>query len=174
MMPRRVLLALTLVAASIATAACSDDEPATEPTGKDNANVEAGSQAVVKRKCVDCHTGTAGKLAGVTTSIAGQASGIELYPPNLTPDFETGLGDPNEPDLGKRGFNDAQLAAAIRTGYDRTNQKLCPQMDHFANMTDYEVYSIVKYLRSLPPMKNKVPRSVCPPLKTKAEQEANR
>ena len=43
-------------------------------------------------------------------------------------------------------------------------------MTHFSDMTDFEVYSIVKYLRSIPPVKNKVPRSVCPPLKTKEEQ----
>jgi hypothetical protein len=32
------------------------------------------------------------------------------------------------------------------------------------------VYSIVKYLRSIPPVKQKVLRSVCPPLKTKEAQ----
>jgi hypothetical protein len=38
-------------------------------------------------------------------------------------------------------------------------------------MNDYEVYSIVKYLRSLPPVTKKVLRSVCPPFKTKEEQQ---
>ena len=37
-------------------------------------------------------------------------------------------------------------------------------------MSDFEVYSIVKYLRSLPAVSNKILRSVCPPLKSKSEQ----
>ena len=92
---------------------------------------------------------------------------MELYPPNLTPDFEFGLGDPASTDPAKKGYTDDLLARAIRQGYDRDDQTLCPQMKHFAEMTDFEVYSIVKYLRSLPPVKLKIPRSVCPPLKSK-------
>jgi hypothetical protein len=70
------------------------------------------------------------------------------------------------PDKGGTWTDDA-LAVAIRTGFDDESQALCPQMTHFANMSDFEVYSIVKYLRSLPPVKKAVPRSVCPPFKTK-------
>lgn len=169
-------MGLALVAGLIA---CGSDDgggsssSGTAPPGsKENATVEAGAEAVVKRKCVDCHDSAAGKMAGASKPLTGQNPGVELYPPNLTPDIETGLGDPNEPDLGKRGYTDAQLAAAIRTGFDRDGLELCPQMKHFAEMTDFEVYSIVKYLRSLPPVKNKVLRSVCPPLKTKSEQQA--
>ncbi len=39
-----------------------------------------------------------------------------------------------------------------------------------ADMCDFEVYSIVKYLRALPPVKQKILRSVCTPLKNKEEQ----
>ena len=90
---------------------------------------------------------------------------VILYPPNLTPDIATGLGDPTATDPAKRGFTDDLLARAIREGYDRNDQKLCPQMQHYPEMSDFEVYSIVKYLRSLPAVTNKVPHSVCPPLK---------
>ena len=71
-----------------------------------------------------------------------------------------------------KGYTDDLLARAIREGYDKNDQQLCPQMKHFAEMTDFEVYSIVKYLRSLPPVNQKVLRSVCPPLKSKEEQQA--
>ena len=98
-------------------------------------------------------------MAGATTPLGQQDPGIELYPPNLTPDDDTGIGT----------WTDDNLANAIRTGLDKEGLELCPQMKHFADMSDYEAYSIVKYLRSLPPVKNKVPRSVCPPLKMAGE-----
>jgi hypothetical protein len=98
-------------------------------------------------------------MAGATTALAQQDPGVELYPPNLTNDEETGVGT----------WTDDNLANAIRTGLDKEGLNLCPQMKHFADMSDYEAYSIVKYLRALPPVKNKVPRSICPPLKTREE-----
>ena len=80
--------------------------------------------------------------------------------------------DPTNPDPAKRGYTDDLLARAIRSGLDKDDLELCPQMKHFADMTDFEVFSIIKYLRSLPPVKQKILRSVCPPLKTKEEQQA--
>ena len=158
------------VAFVIVTSACgssSEDAPAPDPTGRENATAEKGAEAVQKRKCVDCHTAN---MSGATKALvqAGATDPrVELYPPNLTPDFEFGLGDPASTDPAKKGYTDDLLARAIRQGYDRDDQTLCPQMKHFAEMTDFEVYSIVKYLRSLPPVKLKIPRSVCPPLKSK-------
>ena len=37
-------------------------------------------------------------------------------------------------------------------------------------MSDFEVYSIVDYLRSIPKVNKKVLRSVCPPTKTQDQQ----
>lgn len=85
---------------------------------------------------------------------------VELYPPNLTADQATGVGS----------WADDALALAIRNGVDKDSQALCPQMNHFADMSDFEVYSIVDYLRSIPKVSKKVPRSVCPPTKTKDQQ----
>ena len=162
-------IATGALGALLMAVACSssDDEgaggcPADNPNCREIANVQAGSEAVVKRKCVDCH----GKnMAGSLTMLTGQkdtvtGEKVELFPPNLTNDQATGIGS----------WTDDQLALAIRTGVDNESQQLCPQMKHFADMTDYEVFSIVKYLRSIPPVSQKVPRSVCPPLKTKEEQ----
>lgn len=125
----------------------------------------------MKRKCVICHgMNMAGAvaalpLAGITTDTR-----VELYPPNLTPDPTTGIGDAMNLDPAKKGYTDDLLARAIRSGIDNDDLELCPEMKHFADMTDFEVYSIVKYLRALPPVNQKVLRSVCPPLKTKDEQ----
>ncbi len=130
-----------------------------DPLGKDNATEKAGLEAATKRKCGDCHDGPKGKMSGRPTSLGKDAS-VELYPPNLTPDKDTGIG----------GWSDDQLANAMRTGLDRQGLQLCSQMKHDAQMSDFEAYSIVKYLRTLPAVSNKVLRSVCPPLKTKEEQ----
>jgi hypothetical protein len=166
------------VASASATVACGDDDappPAGCPRDDPNtaaeesecreiATVEAGRQAVQldKRKCVGCHgqnmAGATSPLPGYSNTFLGEQ--VELLPPNLTPDPETGIGK----------WTDDALVVAIRTGVDNESQTLCPQMNHFSNMSDFEVYSIVKYLRSIPPVNNKVLRSVCPPLKTKDQQ----
>jgi hypothetical protein len=133
-----------------------------DPTlqAQQEANIQQGQQSVMTRKCVDCHTMA---MSGSTTAIPYAADPtVELYPPNLTSDMVTGVGT----------WTDEELARAIREGEDNDGLELCPEMNHFSTMSDYEVYSIVKYLRSLPSVNNKVLRSVCPPLKTKAEQQA--
>jgi mono/diheme cytochrome c family protein len=153
------------VAISVFGWACSSGNdapscPANNPECKDIATVAAGKEAVVKRKCVQCH---GDNMAGSTTAIPSQPTAlgeaVELYPPNLTGD----------PDTGVAKWTDDALALAIREGIDNESQHLCPQMNHFAQMSDFEVYSIVKYLRSLPPVKQEIPSSICPPEKTKAQ-----
>lgn len=161
-------LVMTLGAALMAASAwaCSSDAPPPQnaakgcpqdnPECKEGAEAAAGELAVQRRRCVTCHNSDKGTMAGQTTPLGQQDPGVELYPPNLTNDEETGVGT----------WSDDNLANAIRTGLDKDGLNLCPQMKHFAEMSDYEAYSIVKYLRALPPVKNKVPRSICPPLKT--------
>ncbi len=168
-MTRRIFWMTAVLTALATSVACGDDEPAggascppDNPECKEIANAEDGKLAVQRRKCVDCH---GANMAGQTSPLVGfpkapSGEDVELYPPNLTNDKETGIGD----------WSDDALALAIRSGIDLDSEHLCPQMVHFSSMKDYEVYSIVKYLRTLPPVKQKVPRSVCPPLKTKEQQ----
>ncbi len=165
---RRLLVLLVggaaaLMACSSKSSSSGDD--AGTPTGKDQATVEQGKTSVVSRECVKCH---GQNMAGAVQPIVYPATGtpdpnIELYPPNLTPDAN-----------GIMSWTDDQLALAIRSGVDETGLELCPQMKHFSTMNDYETYSIIKYLRSLPPVNQKILRSVCPPLKTKQEQQAGK
>jgi hypothetical protein len=174
---KRTAIVIGTVMATTGAAACSSssDEPGSSsgtsgtpggPTeGRLAATAEKGLEAVGKRKCKDCH---GENMAGQTKPLPGQTdTRVELYPPNLTPDVETGLGDPNDPDPARKGYTDDLLARAIREGYDKTDQQLCPQMKHYPDMSDFEVFSIVKYLRSLPPVHQKISTSVCPPLKNK-------
>jgi len=131
------------------------------PDQKDQATVDQGAKSVQSRQCVSCHNQN---MAGSTTMLPYPSDPrVELYPPNLTPDNATGIGL----------WSDDQLATAMRQGVDNNGLELCPQMQHFSTMNDYEAYSIVKYLRSIPPVSQKVLRSVCPPLKTKDEQQSD-
>lgn len=134
--------------------------PTDNPNCREAATVKAGEVAAGRRKCGDCHDSDKGKMAGSETSLS-KTAGVELYPPNLTPDVDTGIG----------GWTDDQLATAIRIGLDKEGLELCPQMEHAPNMSDFEAYSLVMYLRSLTPVKHAVLRSVCPPLKAKSEQK---
>jgi mono/diheme cytochrome c family protein len=172
----RTLMVVGAAAVALASAsACSSSDSAApaapDPTSREASTAAKGGEAVVKRKCVNCHgMNMAGAVAplpltGITTDVR-----VELYPPNLTPDPDTGIGAGASTDPNKKGYTDDLLARAIRSGIDNDDLELCPEMKHFADMTDFEVYSIVKYLRALPPVKQKILRSVCPPLKTKDEQ----
>ncbi len=148
------------VACSSSSGSNSSGGDSGAPTGKDQATLEQGKASVVSRSCTKCH---GDNMAGATKPLAyPQDPTVELYPPNLTPDEATGVAR----------WSDDQLALAIRTGVDQGGLELCPQMKHFSTMNDFETYSIIKYLRSLPPVPQRVLRSVCPPLKTKQEQEA--
>ena len=174
---QRTLIVVGVAVVALASApACSSSTSATpaptpDPTSREAATAAKGGEAVMKRKCVNCHgMNMAGAvaplpLAGITTDTR-----VELYPPNLTPDPETGIGDGMSTDPNMKSYTDDLLARAIRSGIDNDDLELCPEMKHFADMTDFEVYSIVKYLRSIPPVKQKILRSVCPPLKTKDQQ----
>ena len=169
-----IVIGTVIVTACAAACGSSSDDAGSSGTsgttggptdGRLAATAEKGLEAVGKRKCKDCH---GENMAGQSKPLAGQPdTRVELYPPNLTPDVETGLGDPNNPDPATKGYTDDLLARAIREGYDKTDQQLCPQMKHYPDMSDFEVFSIVKYLRSIPAVKQKISGSVCPPLKNK-------
>ena len=172
---RNLMVVGAAVLALASLPACSSSSTPTtaapDPMSREAATATKGGEAVVKRRCVTCHgMNMAGAvaplpLAGITTDTR-----VELYPPNLTSDPDTGIGDGTSTDPNKKSYTDDLLARAIRFGIDNDDLELCPQMKHFADMTDFEVYSIVKYLRSIPPVKQRVLRSVCPPLKTKDQQ----
>ncbi len=70
---------------------------------------------------------------------------------NLTPDPATGAGT----------WSDDQLARAIREGIGHDGRTLFPLMpyEHFRNMSDEDLASIVVYLRSLQPVQNSLSRT---------------
>ncbi len=81
-------------------------------------------------------------LSGSTVGFLVPGLGV-FYPPNLTPDKETGLGE----------WSDEEIAAAIREGVRPDGRRLAPAMPsaNYGKMTDEDVHDLVAYLRSLPP-----------------------
>jgi mono/diheme cytochrome c family protein len=74
-----------------------------------------------------------------------------VYSRNITSDPDTGLGN----------WTDDEIARAIQEGVSRDGTALFPVMPYpvFAELDEEDVASIVVYLRTLPPVRNEVPRS---------------
>ena len=122
----------------------------------DDAAVARGKYLVTIGGCQDCHTPGhfLGKPDGARV-LGGSEVGFEIpglgtfYGPNLTPDKDTGLG----------GWTDAQVIAALQSGVRPDGRVLAPIMPWraLAVLTKPDVAAVVAYLRSLPPVSNKVP-----------------
>jgi mono/diheme cytochrome c family protein len=122
----------------------------------DETQVKRGEYLVAIGGCNDCHT--PGALLG-KPDMAHRLSGSEVgflipglgtfHGRNLTPDKETGLGT----------WTSAQIVTAIRTGMRPDGRQLAPIMPYesLAVLTDQDAYAIAAYLKSLPPVNNKVP-----------------
>ena len=119
-------------------------------------SVGRGKYLVTSIGCGDCHTpGVFMGKPDPTRFLGGSDVGWEIpnlgvfYGPNLTPDRETGLGT----------WTRAQIAAAITRGKRPDGRELVPAMPwrDFAALTKSDALAIADYLRSLPPVKNKVP-----------------
>jgi mono/diheme cytochrome c family protein len=72
-----------------------------------------------------------------------------LYPPNITPDPDTGIGK----------WSDADFVNAMQKGLSEEGENLIPAFPYtsYAHMRLEDVLDIKAYLMSLPPVKNAVP-----------------
>ena len=89
-----------------------------------------------------------------TGKIMIDQDGFRVVPPNITPDMETGAGT----------WTDDMFARAIREGVGHDGRALYPLMLYqtFKHFSDEDIASIVVYLRTLPPVKNKLPKRILP------------
>ena len=129
--------------------------------------VERGEYLVELLGCGSCHTD--GALEGAPRmgkALAGSSIGIAymnpfnddrpgvVYPPNITPDQETGIGE----------WSDNQISAAIKAGLGGHTRRRIAVMpwQGYAKLSDEDAGAIVAYLRSIRPINNRVPKAVIP------------
>lgn len=126
-----------------------------------SAEIARGQYLTTIMDCAGCHT--PGALAGqpdFARQLAGSAIGFALpgggivYPKNLTPDAETGLGR----------WSEDEIARAVRQGQSRNGRVLIPVMPwpSYAVLTEADARAIAVYLKSVPPVRFEVPRDVRP------------
>jgi hypothetical protein len=88
------------------------------------------------------------------TNPLGEKNPGIIYPSNITPDTDTGIGN----------WTDAQIANAIRAGIGRHGSRRLASMPWrgYARISDDDVTAIVGYLRSIAPVDHQVPDEVEP------------
>ena len=141
-----------------------------EPAAQSNyptERVEKGKYLTGLLGCGSCHTN--GALVGMPRQdqlLSGSSTGIAwsnpmqesnpgiVYPSNLTPDMETGIGS----------WSIAQIVNMVQAGIDNHGSRTLPVMPwpSYANINDEDANSIAMYLKSLPPVRHQVPQNVSP------------
>ena len=142
------------------------DAPTPQNVAPENrALVTRGEYLVELLGCGSCHTD--GALIGrprVDRSLAGSRIGIAytnpldnplpgiVFPPNITPDDETGIGR----------WSDQQIMDAVRAGVGRHAGRRIMVMpwQGYARIANDDARAILAYLRSLPPVRHRVPDEV--------------
>ncbi len=106
--------------------------------------------------CGNCHTqqGPDGPMPGMDLAGGMQFDmnpAFVAYAPNITPDKETGIGN----------WSDAEISRAIREGIRPDGSLIGPPMpfEVYRGISDADLAAIVAYLRTVPPVRNAVPKS---------------
>ena len=146
------------------------DAPAPDGTriyGEDASQVTRGKYLVELLGCGSCHTD--GALVGLPNDrlrLAGSHIGIAysdplrqkhpgvVYPANLTPDQDTGLGK----------WSDVEIMRMITEGVDKHGRRKLAIMPWpaYTRLAAKDAGAIIAYLRSLSPVEHRVPANVKP------------
>ena len=123
------------------------------------ATVERGKYLVESVTiCFECHSERdfskpgwpipAGRV-GSGRILWGEGQPSQVVAPNISPDEATGIGD----------WSDEEIIRAIKEGIGKNGRLLNPEMPsrYFHTLGDDELRSIVLYLRSIPPVQNRLP-----------------
>ena len=104
--------------------------------------------------CLECHTNSEGYPKVVNGERLDPSGGFPfelpigvLKSPNITSDKETGIGN----------LTDAQIARSLRYGVGHDGWCMLDFMP-FHNTSDADLQAIISYVRTLPPVKNEVPK----------------
>lgn len=137
------------------------DRPVTRPTlpmsaPRDAAHVTRGKYLYERSLlCWGCHGSQGGhspdepQAGGREFDLTSIGPGFGfVYGSNLTPDVSTGIG----------AWSDGELVRAIREGVTRDGRLIFPVMAYqfYHGLSDDDALAIVAYLRSLPPVPNRV------------------
>lgn len=177
--------ALLTIAAGVSWQAVRATAPSATAAVRSAARVERGQYLVDTIGCHDCHTpkkpGSNGPELDLNRMLSGHPEGLELppppvleeswpvvaswdftawsgpwgisYPMNLTPDENTGIGI----------WTEDMFITAIRQGrHMGVSRPILPPMpwEVYRNLTDEDLRSIFAFLRSVPPIHNRVPDPV--------------
>ena len=111
--------------------------------------------------CADCHSPHDWTKHDAPITLGMEGAGQDMsalkglpghvVAPNLTPDSETGSGT----------WSDDALARAIREGIGHDGRALFPMMPYqmYRHLPDEDLASIIVFLRSLPPVRNPLPKT---------------
>lgn len=186
--PLIMVAALLAAASDVYAAPATGDAAAKPPSAASPATVARGKYLVTTAGCHDCHTpwkmGDKGPEPDFSRALSGHPEQVQMTPAprlpegpwltvtaatntafagpwgvsftaNLTPDPDTGLGQ-----WSQRNFVDT-----IRTGrhMGRGREVLPPMpIPAYRNFTDQDLAAIYAYLRTVPPVKNRVPDPLPP------------
>jgi len=133
---------------------------------EDRDTIDRGRYLVELLGCGVCHTN--GALEGAAQAgmaLAGSDIGIAysnplgdeflgvVYPPNITPDEDTGIG----------AWSDNRIGKAIRAGVGGHGGRIATMpWQAYAKLSDDDLDAIVLYLRSITPVAHRTPKPVAP------------
>lgn len=176
--PMLVLMAASLAIAGLGWVGLTRGTPSPDST----AQVARGRYLVTAGHCNDCHTpwkmGPQGPAPDMTRLLSGHPEDLKMpapprvdapwgihmavtntafagpwgisYAANLTPDLDTGLG----------AWTEEIFIKAMRTGrHMGAGRPIMPPMpwQNLSHMTDADLKAIFAYLRTIPPIRNRVP-----------------
>jgi len=100
--------------------------------------------------CISCHRGIGPDVDKPAGGRALKVPGDVLYPPNITPDIQTGIG----------GWTPIQFVNAMKRGLSPDNNHYIPAYPYtsYAWMKTSDILDLFAYLKTLPPVKNQVER----------------
>jgi len=115
------------------------------PAFADSEAARRGAYLAMAADCVACHT-----IPGEQPFAGGDAIGTpfgKIYPPNITPDKETGIGD----------WTDAQFLRAMWHGIGRKGEHLYPAFPYtnFTKLSERDVLDIRAFLATIPAFSRK-------------------
>ncbi|UYQ95943.1 c-type cytochrome [Chitinophaga horti] len=109
--------------------------------------------------CMDCHSTRDWRLFAAPMKEGNMGGGGEAF--NQDMGFPGAFYAPNITPFKLDKWTDGEILRAVTTGVNKDGKALFPVMGYhrFGQMDQEDVYSIIAYLRTIPPVSNEVPPS---------------